>query len=107
GIVSFAGAREGAALLGPELGGFIGALVLGVGSNLYGRLQDRSSMGPLVPGLLILVPGTVGVGRLSKILEGDVVSGVATAFKMALIAVALVTGLLLSNLVFPPRRTLR
>jgi len=107
GIVSFAGAREGAALLGPELGGFIGALVLGVGSNLYGRLLDRSSMVPLVPGLLILVPGTVGFGSLSKFLESDVVSGVATAFKMALIAVALVTGLLLSNLVFPPRRTLR
>jgi uncharacterized membrane protein YjjP (DUF1212 family) len=95
GIVSFAGAREGAMLLGPELGGFVGALVLGLGSNLYGRLLDRTSMVPLVPGLLILVPGTVGFGSLSKFLESDVVSGVATAFKMALIAVALVTGLLL------------
>ena len=64
-------------------------------------------MVPLVPGLLILVPGTVGFGSLSKFLESDVVSGVATAFKMALIAVALVTGLLLSNVVFPPRRTPR
>ncbi|HKF55974.1 MAG TPA: threonine/serine exporter family protein, partial [Blastocatellia bacterium] len=107
GIISFAGARQGGALLGPELGGFVGALVLGVGSNLYGRLLDRTSMVPLVPGLLILVPGTVGFGSLSKFLESDVVSGVATAFKMALIAVALVTGLLLSNVVFPPRRTPR
>ena len=107
GIVSFAGARQGSMLLGPELGGFVGALVLGVGSNLYGRLLNRTSMVPLVPGLLILVPGTVGFGSLSKFLESDVVSGVATAFKMALIAVALVTGLLLSNVVFPPRRTLR
>jgi uncharacterized membrane protein YjjP (DUF1212 family) len=106
GIVSFAGARQGAVLLGPELGGFVGALVLGVGSNLYGRLLDRTSMVPLVPGLLILVPGTVGFGSLEKFLESDVVSGVATAFKMALIAVALVTGLLLSNIVLPPRRTL-
>ena len=107
GIVSFAGARAGSTLLGPELGGFVGALILGIGSNLYGRLLDRTSMVPLVPGLLILVPGTVGFGSLSKFLESDVVSGVATAFKMALIAVALVTGLLLSNIVFPPRRTPR
>jgi uncharacterized membrane protein YjjB (DUF3815 family) len=105
GILSFAGARAGATVLGPELGGFVGALILGAGSNLYGRLLDRTSMVPLVPGLLILVPGTVGFGSLSKFLESDVVSGVATAFKMALIAVALVTGLLLSNIVLPPRRT--
>jgi uncharacterized membrane protein YjjB (DUF3815 family) len=107
GIVSFAGARAGATLLGAELGGFVGALILGVASNLYGRLLDRTSMVPLVPGLLILVPGTVGFGSLSKFLESDVVSGVATAFKMALIAVALVTGLLLSNIVLPPRRAFR
>ena len=107
GIISFAGARAGATLLGPELGGFVGAFILGAGSNLYGRLLDRTSMVPLVPGLLILVPGTVGFGSLSKFLESDVVSGVATAFKMALVAVALVTGLLLSNIVLPPRRTPR
>lgn len=104
GAVGFAGTRLGASLLGPELGAFVGALLLGAGSNLYGRLLRRTSMVPLVPGLLMLVPGSVGFGSLSRFLESDVVSGIQTAFRMALIAISLVTGLLVANVVVPSRK---
>lgn len=106
GALSFGGARGGTLFLGPELGAFVGAWLVGMGSNLFARLLHRPAAVTLVPGILLLVPGSVGFGSLSRFLERDIVTGVEAAFTMVLIAVALVTGLLLANLTLPPRRTL-
>jgi uncharacterized membrane protein YjjP (DUF1212 family) len=106
GVLAFLGARFGAALLGPELGGCLGALVVGVACNLYARLLDRPVVVPLVPGIMLLVPGSLGFRSLSALLAQDVVSGVETAFRMVLVAVGLVTGLLLANVALPPRKAL-
>jgi uncharacterized membrane protein YjjB (DUF3815 family) len=104
--LSFAGSRLGAYLLGPELGVFVGAVIVGAASNLYARLVDRPSAIPLVPGMMMLVPGSIGFGSLAKFLEKDILSGVGTAFSMVLVAVALVTGLLVANVIVPPRKIL-
>jgi uncharacterized membrane protein YjjP (DUF1212 family) len=106
GIVSFCGARFGTYLLGPEFGVCLGALLVGTGSNLYARLLNRPSAVPLVPGIMLLVPGSIGFGSIARFLEKDIVTGVETAFKMILVAVALVTGLLLANVALPPRKAL-
>jgi uncharacterized membrane protein YjjB (DUF3815 family) len=60
----------------------------------------------MVPGILFLVPGSVGFRSFASLLESDVVSGVETAFRMALVAIALVAGLLVANVVVPPRKAL-
>jgi uncharacterized membrane protein YjjP (DUF1212 family) len=106
GIVGFGGARLGTFLLGPELGVCLGALLLGIASNLYARLLNRPAAVALLPGLMLIVPGSIGFGSVSSFLEKDVVSGVETAFKMVLVAVGLVTGLLLANVTLPPRKAL-
>jgi len=105
-LLSFNGARAGAVWLGPELGVCLGAMVMGAGSNLYSRVFNRPAAIPMVPGMMLLVPGSIGFGSLAKFIEKDVVSGVTTAFSVLLIAVALVTGLLMANVIVPPRRTL-
>ncbi len=105
-LLSFNGARVGANLLGPELGVCLGAMLMAAGCNLYSRLLNRPTAIPLVPGMMLLVPGSLGYGSLAKFIEKDVVSGVTTAFNMLLIAVALVTGLLMANIIVPPRKTL-
>lgn len=105
-LLSFYGARAGAYLLGPELGVCVGAILMGAGSNLYSRWLKRPSAITTVPGLMMLVPGSIGFGSLAKFIEKDVVSGLTTAFSVALIAVALVTGLLIANVIVPPRKTL-
>ncbi|HVG39186.1 MAG TPA: threonine/serine exporter family protein [Pyrinomonadaceae bacterium] len=105
-LLSFGGARAGAYLLGPQLGVFVGAALVGAGSNLYARLLRRPAAIPLVPGILLLVPGSVGFGSFYKFIDRDVLSGVETAFNMILIAIALVTGLLVANISVPPRRAL-
>jgi uncharacterized membrane protein YjjP (DUF1212 family) len=104
--LGFGGARLGTWLLGPELGAFIGACVLGIGGNLFARLAGRPAAVLLLPGLILLVPGSVGFGSLSKFIQHDVMSGVEAAFDLLLVAVALVTGLLLANVLVPARRTL-
>jgi uncharacterized membrane protein YjjP (DUF1212 family) len=98
GAVAFAGARLGGNLLGPELGVFVGALAVGLGSNFYARRLRRPPAVTEVPGLLTLVPGSIGFRSLTAMMEREVVSGVDTAFQMVMIAMALVAGLLIANL---------
>lgn len=105
-ILGFGGARLGTLLLGPELGVLVGACSLGLGANLFARIIKRPAAVMLLPGLILLVPGGIGFGSLSKFIERDVMSGMEAAFSVLLVAVALVTGLLLANVIIPPRRTL-
>lgn len=104
--LGFAGARLGAHLLGPELGAFAGALLLGLASNAFARALDRPAAVPLVPGLILLVPGSIGFRSVFRLLENDVISGVDAAFKAVILSTALVAGLLFANIALPPRRAL-
>jgi len=103
---AFVGARLGALLLGAQLGAFVGALLLGIASNALARLRNRPSVTTVVPGLMLLVPGSVGFRSLSSLLERDVVAGVDTAFNMLMVAVALAAGLLSANALVPSRKVL-
>lgn len=94
-------AAEGAALAA-----FVGALAVGLFANGYARFKNRPATVPLVPGLIVLVPGSVGYRALSAMAEQDTLAGLETAFRMVLLAAALVGGLLTANAVLPPRRLL-
>lgn len=106
GALAFVGARVGAVTLGPELGAFGGALVTGVAANWYARLTNRPSQIVLVPGLLLLVPGSVGLRSFTSLLDREVLLGVEGAFQMVLIAVSLVSGILIAQIISPKRTLL-
>ncbi len=106
GFLAVGGAKLGAALLGPMLGGFLGALMVGLGSNAWARYTRRPAASTLVPGLILLVPGSLGMTSLRSLLERNVIGGVETAFTMTLVAIALVAGLLIANALLPARRSL-
>jgi uncharacterized membrane protein YjjB (DUF3815 family) len=103
GALAFLGARVGGQVLGPELGAFGGALLTGIGSSWYSRITNRPSQITLVPGLLLLVPGSIGLRSLTSMTEGNVLLGVEGAFRMGLIAVSLASGILIARLVSPKR----
>jgi uncharacterized membrane protein YjjB (DUF3815 family) len=103
GVLAFFAARLGVAALGPELGPFLGALVVGLCGNVYSRLWHRPASVPIVPGLLLLVPGSLGFASVSSLLERETLSGVETAFRTSFGAVSLVVGLLCASVLFPPR----
>ncbi|MDC0713166.1 threonine/serine exporter family protein [Stigmatella sp. ncwal1] len=106
GALAFGGARWGAQGLGTELGAFVGALLLGMASNAMARLRNRPAVVTLVPGMMLLVPGSLGFRSLESLLARDVVTGIGTAFSMLLIAVAIAVGLLFANALVPSRRVL-
>ena len=54
------GARSGSSLLGPELGAFVGALLLGMAGNAHARWARRPSAITQVPGLMLLVVESFG-----------------------------------------------
>ena len=104
--LAYLGNALGARAVGPEVGAFLGALTAGVGSALLSRLLDRPAVVTRVPAMTLLVPGSIGFLSFSSLLSDDVTAGVRTAFQVAVVAISLVTGLLVANVVVPPRRLL-
>ncbi len=103
--IAYGASSLGALALGP-LGAFLGALALGLASNLFSILRNRPALLMQAPGLFILVPGSIGYLGLAALLQSNTLSGVQAAFQMFLIGAALVYGLLFANLISPDR-TLR
>lgn len=98
--------RLGAVLLGPELGAFVGALSIGLAGNIFARSVHRPAAVLHLPGLMLLVPGSLGLRSVSFLLARDATAGVQAAFAMTLVASALVTGLLIANVLFPSKQHL-
>ncbi|HTR50485.1 MAG TPA: threonine/serine exporter family protein [Kofleriaceae bacterium] len=107
--VGYVGSRTGAAWLGGPLGMtgvLVGALGLGVMSNIYARWLDRPAQVVQVPAVLLLVPGSMGFRGMASLLDKDTLSGVETLFAMFVVALAIVAGLLVSSAIVSPRRSL-
>jgi uncharacterized membrane protein YjjB (DUF3815 family) len=104
--LAYGAARAGTSWSSPEVGAALGSLVLGIAANAVSRWRDVPTAIPLIPGLLLLVPGSLGFRSLQSLLARDVLGGVESAFTMGLVAVGLVSGLLVANLVVTPRRLL-
>jgi uncharacterized membrane protein YjjP (DUF1212 family) len=97
------GARVGAAWLGAEGAALCGALAVGLAANTFARVLNRPAALVEVPGIMVLVPGSVGLRSLTALLSRDVVTGIEVGVSMMMTAVALVVGVLLANVLVPPR----
>jgi uncharacterized membrane protein YjjP (DUF1212 family) len=105
-ILGFGASFFGAKVAGGEFGSFLGAFAVGCGSNLYARIYNRPALIPLNPGMLILVPGSLGYRSFTALVDRETVAGVDFAFSMLITAMALVGGLLASTAALSPRRNL-
>jgi uncharacterized membrane protein YjjP (DUF1212 family) len=106
GWIGFVGARIGANLVGPHQGVFIGALAVGLTSNIFARIKHLPASIMQVPGIMLLVPGSIGFRSMKSFLSRDVLLGMESAFEMAQVGGALVGGLLFANALLRPRRSL-
>ncbi len=98
-VLAFYGARFGTHWIEPALGTAVGALVLGLYSNLYARWTHRPGQVPMVPGMMFLVPGSLGFRGVTSWLGGaDPLASINTVFQMGFVAISLVVGLLLANM---------
>ncbi len=103
--------RLGGEVLGLASESFAGgAFFAGMGvaaiSNAYGRWFNRPGALIRVPGIILLVPGSVGFRSLNFVMERDVFLGLDTTFALVSALVALVAGLLFGNLLVPSRRNI-
>lgn len=105
-LLAWGGASLGAILGAPVMGAFIGALVVGLAGNLFVKFTGRPGSIIHLPGLILLVPGSIGLRSLATLLGDDVVSGIETAMLAGIIAVALTTGMILASVLLPPKNAL-
>jgi len=101
GVLGVAAGRFGASRLGLELGMFVAALGVALASSAYERWRRRPAPVVLVPGILLLVPGSVGYRSMAALMERNTVAGIDIAFTMILTAVSLVAGLLIAGVLVP------
>ncbi|MEN0064005.1 MAG: threonine/serine exporter family protein, partial [Myxococcota bacterium] len=93
-------------VLGEVLGAGLAGFGLAVFSNAVSRVRHRPASTVLVPGILLLVPGSAGLRAILALVDHDVVRGVDGLFAAVLIATSLSSGVLLANVALRPRRTL-
>ena len=97
--VGFAGARVGAAILGPALGAFPAAFAVVGFAHAFHRATRRPAAVPLVPGLLMLVPGTLGLRSLHALVAGDLLAGLELGVTVVMVSASIVAGTLAANAV--------
>jgi uncharacterized membrane protein YjjB (DUF3815 family) len=105
-VLGYVCAQFGAAKVAPAFGVFLGGLVVGAASNVFARIAQRPGALVREPGIILLVPGSVGFRTLSFVFERDVLLGIDTAIALVTLLVSIVAGLLFGDLLVPPRRKL-
>jgi uncharacterized membrane protein YjjB (DUF3815 family) len=85
---------------------FFSSLLIAALANLYGRVAGRPGQLVRVPGIMLLVPGSVGFRALGFVMERDYALGLDTLVAVLSAILALVAGLLFGSLLIPPRRYL-
>ncbi len=103
-IVSYLISRAGVAAGGLEFGVLLASMSIAILANLYGRIFKQAGALVRVPGIILLVPGTIGYyGATTLFLDGGANLADTTLLALRLL-IALVGGLLFGNTLLPPRR---
>ena len=96
------GANEaGAKLFGDEAAVFFAAVVIGVTGGLVGMMLRRSPLVFVVPGVLLLVPGSAGFNSVLQLLSDQTVSGITAAFDTFVTAMSIAYGLMVATVLLP------
>ena len=87
-------------------GVLVAGIVVTAVSNMYGRWANRPGALIRVPGIILLVPGSLGFRSFNFAFQRDLMLGIDTAFSVLAALVALVAGILIGSLILPSRRNL-
>ncbi|KAI1304283.1 hypothetical protein EDD11_005237 [Mortierella claussenii] len=87
---------------GPQITAAIAAFAVGITGQVYGRLTGQLSYVPLLSGVLLLVPGSVGVRGILAIIGSDPSQGFTFVLTMIHVSVAITLGVFCSALVCYP-----
>ncbi|TBR40222.1 MULTISPECIES: threonine/serine ThrE exporter family protein [Dyella] len=109
-VLGYLATRWGGAISGAlpaaPFGVFLGGFMLSALANVYARYAHRPGAVIREPGIILLVPGSVGFRSVSYLLERDASLGLDTGVLLVTLLISLVAGLLFGDLMVPPRRSL-
>ena len=92
---------------GDAAGVFLAAFLMTMAGNIYARGRNRPGALIRVPGIILLVPGSVSFrGLISLMQQQDIEAGTAALLAVVNILMALIAGLMFGNLLAPARRNL-
>ncbi|HUW54682.1 MAG TPA: threonine/serine exporter family protein [Rhodanobacter sp.] len=93
-------------LPGAPFGVFLGGFMLSALANFYARFAHRPGALIREPGIILLVPGSVGFRSMSFLLDRNTELGMDTGVLLLTLLVSLVAGLMFGDLLVSPRRSL-
>ncbi len=105
-VASYSIARVGTNLFGTELTFFVAGAFVAMVSNLLARILGRPGLITMLPGIILIVPGSINYNGFIAMFERDVMDTVTAVFTVVIIAVSIVAGMFFGNTVIPPRRSL-
>jgi uncharacterized membrane protein YjjB (DUF3815 family) len=97
-LVSFFSMNIFADLASNEIAVFLSALTLGVICNITSMLIKKPVALMMVPGIILLVPGSIGFKSVSLFIGTETLNGIENVLSMVISAVALAVGLILANM---------
>lgn len=107
GIIAYVAAEAGTHLFGVELGALLGAMIVGVYANAYARIRNTPSHIVLLQGIVLLVPGSKAYMGFSSLVSGqEILSNSAGGGQIFMTFMALIAGLMFSNVILPPAHRL-
>jgi len=89
---------------GSDASSAIAAFSVGVVGSLLPRIFGGIGMVNVLAGILMLVPGSIGVRGVSSMFANDVVSGIQFGFQMLVIGLSITVGLFFANMLVYPRK---
>ncbi len=99
--------RFGGEIFGPQAGVFLAALITTAAGNAYARWVNRPGALIRLPGIIMLVPGSIALrGVISLVQAQDIGAGQEAAMAALNTLMALLAGLLFGNLLVSARRNL-
>lgn len=104
--IAFGVARFGTDWFGLGMGTFLAGWIVGTASNAFARFFHRPASIFLLPGLLLIVPGSLGYRSFEKLFSGQLMEGLGVGSQVIYITIAIVAGLLVGNITLTPRRSL-
>ena len=105
-LISFASSKFGEAHFGMYSGMFLGALSVGLFSNLFARITRGPGSILMTQGIILLVPGSKVYSILNHWVSGEAILPADSAAKALMAFIALIAGLLFANALLPARKSL-
>ena len=102
-VLALAANAAGAEIFGAQAGVFVATLAVGLAGGLVGARLRRSPLVFIVPGVLMLVPGSAGFDSILQLLANETVSGITAAFDTFVTATSIAYGLMVSAVILPGR----